>query len=909
MIGQRFGSFHVHSMLGAGGMGEVYRARDSKLGREVALKVLPAKFTADTDRLARFEREARLLATLNHPNIAAIYGLEEWASDEGLRSALILELVEGQTLAEWIATSRQAGSFGQPAAIALALNYTRQLAEALDAAHERGIVHRDLKPGNIKITPDGVVKVLDFGLAKALEGPGPTRSDGSSIDPAESPTAAAMTIDGQILGTPTYMSPEQARGRTVDKRTDIWAFGCVVYELLCGHAPFRGETISDTIAAVLAKEPDWNELPASTPKGVVRLLQRCLEKDSKRRLRDLGDVDLALEDGVAPSSVSAGPAAVRQGRGWMPLAVAAILALVSVAAWRLWPRAEPGPASVEPTRFEITPAVNFADSGQFAVSPDGRHLVFAGTGADGALRLWLRSFDTVETRPLLGTEADIVPIIPPMFWSPDSRSIGFYTGGKVRRVERAGGAPRALCEVPGVAVGGTWNQFGDMLVGNTDGGILRCPAAGGTATPVTVREGEIDHLVPSFLPDGRHFIYLRISRSSTVNNGLFLGDLAAPADAQPRDRIVETGFGGTYVPASAGRGLILFVRDRALMALPFDEEKLVAAGDAIPVVSAVGSFLDTAFFTASPNTLVFRGASPDYQLKWLDRRGAEAGLVGAPAEFVNFELSYDGTRVIAGRENRLNGADRDLWMVDVARNTTTRFTADLLMESEALWSRDSAQIYFTLGARRADVRVKPADGSRDARIVIDERTIGLQLNSQTTTMNMAPDDRSIVTAVESGTSGRFDLWLLPLLDQAKATPLVEQPFDQTDGRISADWRWLAYVSNESGANEVFVRPLSRDAATNRVTAGAAVLVSRSGGAAPRWRRDGKELFYLARSGAAMAVGIGAQIGEPAELFRPPAMLNDWDVSADGQRFLIATPTGLGAPALTVILNWRSGLKP
>ena len=588
--------------------------------------------------------------------------------------------------------------------------------------------------------------------------------------------------------------------------------------------------------------------------------------------------------------------------------VAAVLALASIAAWRLWPRQEPERTLAEPTRFEITPAVSFADSGQFAVSPDGRHLVFAGTGADGALRLWLRSFDTVETRPLLGTEADVVPIIPPMFWSPDSRSIGFYTGGKVRRVERAGGAARVLCEVPGVSVGGTWNQSGDLLVGNTDGGILRCPAAGGTATPVTAREGETDHLVPSFLPDGRHFIYLRVSRTSTANNGIFLGDMGAPADAQSRDRIVETGFGGTYVPGSARRGFILFVRDRALMALPFDEETLAAAGDAIPVVSAVGSFLDTAFFTASPNTLVFRGASPDYQLKWVDRRGAEAGLVGAPAEFVNFELSYDSTRVIAGRENRLNGADRDLWMIDVARNTTTRFTADPLIESEALWSRDGAQIYFTFGARHADVRAKPADGSRDARLAIDERIVGLSVNSQTTTMNMAPDDRGIVTAVESGSSGRFDLWLLPLFDQAKAMPLVEQPFDQTDGRISADWKWLAYVSNESGANEVFVRPLSRDA-TNRVAAGGAVLVSRAGGTAPRWRRDGKELFYLARSGAVTAVSIGAQIGEPAELFRPPAMLNDWDVSADGQRFLIATPTGGATPALTVILNWQSGLKP
>lgn len=912
MIGQRFGSFQVQSLLGAGGMGEVYRANDSKLGRVVAFKVLRQDLTSNPDRLARFEREARVLASLNHPNIGAIYGLEEWTSDGGPRCALVLELVEGETLAEWIAQSRSAGALGQPVSVAKTLTFAHQLAAALDAAHERGIVHRDLKPANIKITPDGVIKILDFGLAKALDAPVGDVSEASSLDPAESPTALAVTLDGQILGTPTYMSPEQARGRAVDKRTDIWAFGCVVYEALTGRAPFRGETISDTLAAVLEREPDWVALPSATPAGVVRLLQRCLEKDQKRRLRDLGDVDLALDSAPASATPATPRESASRSRSLALAAGVAVTVLAGVAAaWLLWRRPEAVGVAAEPTRFEITPAVNFADSGQFAVSPDGRHLVFAGTGADGVLRLWLRSFDSVETKPLLGTEADVVPVIPPMFWSPDSRSIGFYTGGKVRRVDRFGGVPQVVCEVPGAAIGGAWNRDGVILVGNTDGGLMRCPAAGGAPSPVTklsAGESDADHLVPSFLPDGHHFIYLRVSRTGSSENGLFLGDLEATPDAQPSTRIVDTGFGGAYVSSAPGRGYVLFVRNGALMALPFNEQALTPAGDPVLVVSPVGAFMDTAYYSASTNAMIFRGGSPDYQLTWIDRRGATAGLVGTPAEFINLELSPDGTRIVAGRENRLNRADRDLWMLDVARNTTLRFTSDPLLESEAVWSRDSRQIYFAVGARKAEVRVKPADGSSESRMVINEETVGLDLNGQTMSMTVTPDDRALVAALESGPNARFDLWLLPLVDGSKPTRLVEQPSDQIDGRFTSDGKWLAYVSNESGANEIFVRRLSAEASTHRVSAGPPVLVSRGGGLMPRWRRDGKELFYVARSGALMAATVGTDVGVPVELFRLPAMLNDWDVSPDGQRFLIATPTQPSVQTLTVILNWQNGLK-
>ena len=642
MIGQRFGSFQVQSLLGAGGMGEVYRAHDSKLGRTVALKVLPAQVTADADRLARFEREARLLASLNHPNIGSIYGLEEWTSDAGPRCALVLELVEGQTVSEWIASARAGGSIGQPAAVATAMKYARQLAEALDAAHERGIVHRDLKPANIKVTPDGVVKVLDFGLAKALESPGIDEGDPSTVNPADSPTALAMTLQGQILGTPTYMSPEQTRGRPVDKRTDIWAFGCVVYEMLTGRAPFRGDTVSDTIAAVLEREVDWTALPSTTPAGIVRLLQRCLEKDPRRRLRDLGDVDLAL-DAPAPAELPPAQPASRREVPRTPksgklvgAAVVAAVALAGPAYLMLTRENEPTGPRIDPMRFEITPAASLSDSGQFAVSPDGRHLVYAGTGTDGVLRLWVRSFGETGTRPLLGTEAEVLQQIPPMIWSPDSRFIAFITGVGVKKIDRQGGVPQLVCQVPGVAVGGSWNRDDVILLGNTAGGILRCPAAGGEAVPVTsVGAGEdIDHLMPSFLPDGRHFVYNVVGRGDPSRDGVYVGDLSVSPDKQSTTRLIATGFGSAYAPGADGRGHVLYVRERALVAVAFDETSLSTVGEPVVVASSVGTFRDTAFFTASKDSLIFREAPPDYQLAWLDRKGTVVGSIGEPAAYV-----------------------------------------------------------------------------------------------------------------------------------------------------------------------------------------------------------------------------------------------------------------------------------
>ncbi len=555
LIGSRIGVYQVHSVLGVGGMGEVYRARDTKLGRDVAIKILPQHLAGDPDRMERFEREARVLASLNHPHIASIYGFEDAATSDGLRvSGLVLELVEGETLADRLSR----GALPIPDALAIA----RQIAAALDAAHQRGIIHRDLKPANVKVTPEGVAKVLDFGLAKTMA---PDLQDAG----AGHTTMEMGTRAGIVLGTAPYMSPEQARGQSVDKRTDIWAFGCTLYEMLSGRRAFSGDTISDTIAAILERDVDWSALPPDTPPAVVRLMKRCLERDPQRRLRDLGDADLTADLPATPLGENAEPGGYPRWMVWTAIAAAALAG--GVATFLALPRSRAVTVTpVDPLRFQIPAPVTFTDPGNFSVSPDGRHLVFVGADAKGILRLRIRDFETGETRSLAGTEGEVVEFMPPMIWSPDSRVIAFYSQstGDLKRIDRLGGLPRVVCKVPGVGVGGSWNAAGVILIGNTSGGIVRCPAGGGAATPVTAVDPSLKdahHLLPAFLPDNRHFVYLRVSRTDPSESGLYLGDLEAPADRQSTERLVTTPFGGAYVPGPDGNGHLLFVQENALM--------------------------------------------------------------------------------------------------------------------------------------------------------------------------------------------------------------------------------------------------------------------------------------------------------------------------------------------------------
>ena len=886
--GYRFGHYEVVALIGKGGMGEVYHVRDTRLGRSVAIKVLSHEVTSDPDRVKRFEREARTLAALNHPHIATIHGVED---ADGI-SGLVMELVDGETLAEHIARG--------PMPVATALRVAREIADALDAAHEKGIVHRDLKPANIKITSTGAVKVLDFGLAKGAIADVRDRDDGdasrlTAIDTVEG------TIPGRILGTATYMSPEQARGYAVDKRTDIWAFGCVLFEMLSGRSAFGRATVTDTIAAVIDREPDWTTLPADTPPAVRRVLQKCLEKDPRRRLRDLGDWDLAL----APVAEAPSPRRLLQ---WLPwVALAACLGAGGLL-FATRPE-EPAVVPAAPVRFDIPPAVTLSASGQFSVSPDGRHLVFAGTGDDRILRLWVKSLDTPEVRPLLGTEAEVVPVIPPMFWSPDSEFIAFYTDGRIRKVARSGGVPEVVCEVPGAAIGGSWNQQGVIIVGNASGPLMRCSAQGGTtASPVTRSDSSmLDHMMPSFLPDGRHFIYLHVSRENPSRNGIYLGDLELPPDRQPQERLVTTGFGATYVPRNDRAGYVMFVRDEELLALPFDAERLAIAGEPHIVARPVGAFLDTAFFATSPTTVVYRGATSDFQLTWLDRQGKVLSRAGEPGPFSRLALSPDGTRVVVVRENRLNRADQDLWMIDVVRSTATRFTSDLSFESAPTWSADGTEVLYSMGTGEGDLYRKLANGTRASEVIL-RSSQSPSINPATTTLAQTRE-RTLVFTVASPAGTRDDLWVLRQEPGAIPAPLLEQESDQSEGQISPDGKWIAYMSNESGSNEVFVRTLTERAGATPML-GPSVLVSRGGGRAPRWRGDSRELLYQTLTGAIMSAPIdGGSVGSPTELARVPGALSDWGVSADGQRLLVAVPTQpTAAPPFTVILNWQSSLR-
>ncbi|MGQ0737022.1 MAG: protein kinase domain-containing protein [Acidobacteriota bacterium] len=878
--GSTIGPYQILATLGVGGMGEVYRASDPRLGRDVAIKVLPEAFTHDPDRMARFEREARILASITHPNIAAIYGLEDRAGQR----ALVLELVEGETLADHLASR---GALSVEKALALA----RQIAEGLDAAHERGVVHRDLKPLNIKVTADGQVKVLDFGIAKAA---GDLRPDVSS-----GPTVAD-TREGVVVGTAAYMSPEQARGQAVDKRTDVWAFGCVLYEMLTGQAAFRAPTASDTIARILGADPDWSALPAGTPAGVGRLLRRCLEKDLKRRLRDLGDLDLALEDTrPAGAGRSRRPSLV-----WWTVLAASVLAAIAVT--RLAVRSGERP-SVLPIRFEAPVPVRFSDAGQFAVSPDGRRLAFPGVGSDGVMRLWVRSIDSFETRPVNGTDGEPA-YNTSLFWSADSRTIAFYADQKVKAIDSNGGVVQVLCDVPGVAIGGAWSAGNVVVIGSSGSGLLRC--SGGEPTPVTARGPDPSalHLIPSFLPDGRHLIYLHVSRANPADNGIRIADLDRPPHEQETGRLFPVGFGVLYVPAADGPGRILFVRDHAVWSVPFDADRRSVAGEPVQIASPVGSFLDSAFFSASPDVLVYRGDVPDVRLEWRGRDGAVLGAVGGAGSIVGVALSPDGTRAATLRDNRQNRADRDVWLTDLTRDTTTRLTSEPLLESVPAWSPDGTALLFARGHGLGDLWTLPIAGGSGRLVLASDAARGPRVNPLLAALGPSPDGRFVVFSSEGTGRTRSDLWVLSLTD-GKAVPLIQQEFLQTHPAVSPNGAWLAYVSDETGINEVFVRPLTTDPDSGLPAVGAAALVSRGGGTAPRWRGDGRELFYQSLQGGVMAVNASAGFADkPVELFRAPGLLASWGVTRDGQRFLVAVAVDRTQAPFRFVLNWRAAAR-
>jgi len=868
--GAKLGSYEILAAIGAGGMGEVYRARDTRLGRDVALKVLPEAFAADRERMARLRREAQVLASLNHPNIAAIYGFE----DSGAMHALVMELVEGPTLAERV----------KQGAIPLeeALPIAKQICEAVEYAHERGIIHRDLKPSNVKVTPEGQVKVLDFGLAKAIEG------DASATSVENSPTLSAMaTHAGFLLGTAAYMSPEQARGKNADRRSDIWAFGVVLFEMLSGKRLFSGETTSDTLAAVIRAEPEWERLPSGTPPRIRELLQRCLKKEPRQRLQSIGDARIALEEalsGAASPELAARAVAPAQSK-WaraLPWAVAAVclMAAIGFGARSLFRE----PEVMEVVRSSILPPANFAfEPYNFAISPDGRHLAFVALGPDGKDTLWVRLLSAANAQQLNGTEGASFP-----FWSPDSRRIGFAADMRLKAVDIEGGTTQSLCDLNfAESFGGTWNSSGTILFApRLQGPLSRVADIGGVPVDVTrMPHPDTNQSLhwPFFLPDGQHFFYFVnwSSAGDSPGNGIYVSSLDSG-----QSKIIFPDVTGSVQYAA---GDVLYVQDRRLMAQPFDTKRLDATGPAVPLTDQEIEDLlvlhNSGFSVSQNGVLVFQSAadSPS-QLVWYDPKGKELGQL-PEAGYRDPQLSPDG-QMLAVASDDLGNGQHFIRIYDLKRNISTRLTegGD---EEFPIWSRDGKSVLYSTGPGQTQgIDEAAADGAGTPRILVKGPTV-------------SPDDCS--------PDGRFLLFVVPEMGHPaiKVYSMSRRAISQfaigAESKFSPDGKWVTY---ESG--QIFVQPFPGP--------GARIQVSNAGGSQPVWSHDGKEIFYIQPDRKLLAASFDPQkgvAGTPHVIFQTRIMpgIAKWQytVAPDGRFLINSLPTDHAAP-LTLVTNWPALLK-
>jgi Tol biopolymer transport system component/tRNA A-37 threonylcarbamoyl transferase component Bud32 len=866
-VGSSIGSYQVTGQLGAGGMGVVYRARDTKLKRDVAIKALPETFASDADRVFRFKREAEVLASLNHPHIAAIYDLLE---TEGARF-LVLELVEGETLAARVGRGRI--PTGE------AIDLARQIAEALETAHDKGIVHRDLKPSNVKITPDGQVKVLDFGLARVLE------PDPASADVTQSPTMTRTTPGQVLLGTAPYMSPEQARGQEAGRLADVWAFGCVLFEMLTGRAAFSGDTATDVLGSVLKLDPDWTRLPGDTPAGVRRVLGRCLQKDRKRRLHDIADVRIELEDAAGErADVSRGsrlsPAL------WMAVGAIGLLAALG-AAVALYVRG--GGDAIE-QRVDITaPPVFRGLLSSIAMSPDGTKLALVGT-TDRGRQLWLRSLESGEAQPLPGTEGALLP-----FWSPSGQSIGFFADSALKRLDMLSGIVRTLADAPvGGGNGGTWSQDGVILFNAAPSvPLYRVPEAGGDRVEVTRLDPprQLNHSRPQFLPDGRHFLYFVAGEPD--GRGVYVGSL----DSLDHTRLFDAEAPAVFMPPDR----LLTVQQRTLFVRRFDAGSLRVLSDPVPVAQGVA-----AVTASSTGIVAYRSVAPGQpvpaQLGWFDRSGQAVGALGGFC--LSPELSPDGAQLACFRGTDGN---YDIWLIDVASGRQTRFTSDPAVEGFPTWSPDGTRIVFT-SANGRELHWRLASG------------MGAEHTLMTASDIIPPTDWSSngFLLFQKGLLFRRDHLVVRVSADGKTegepVSITDDPnFDQRDGKFSPDGRWIAYQSNETGRFEIYLVPFP--------SLDRKIPVTSTGGMQVRWRRDGRELFYVGLDSRLMTValtpsanGEGLSVGTPTPLFstdvlrlEPSPDINghSYEVSPDGARFLL--PTGGEGPLtvpINLILNWK-----
>jgi len=925
--GTKIGPYEILSALGAGGMGEVYRARDTKLNRDVAIKVLLPAVANDPDRLARFSREAQVLASLNHPNIAHIYGVEE---ANGV-TALVMELVEGEDLSQRIARGA--------IPIDEALPIARQIAEALEAAHDHGIIHRDLKPANVKVRDDGTVKVLDFGLAKAID-QGSGVGDQGSGGAANSPTLSIhATQAGIILGTAAYMSPEQAKGKTVDRRADIWAFGVVLFEMLTGTRAFAGDDISDTLVSVLRDDPDWSALPPDTPPGVVQALRVCLRKDPKQRVRDISAVRLSMEGAFDTSAVlaaSASPAhrapARTRTRLMTALSIWLAAALASGVTWTLM-RSTPAP--VHPVRFTVAAPPDLvlatpSPDRDIAISPDGTRVVYQ-TGQGGynqSSELQVRALDQLESVPLLRGLTDArAPFI-----SPDGQWVGFFGRAsqrmldyELKKVSITGGIPISISRIEGFMMGASWGAD-DAIVfatGDFSTGLLRVSASGGDPTVLTrpdAAQGELDHVRPFVMPGGRAVLFTIIpkgavaasSRSGIAGNresdNIGVLDLTSGV----AKTLIRGGSQAEYfdAPGPAGAGYLVYSAAGTLRAVRFDPGRLEILSEPVPVVDQVlVKSNGTANFSVSRNgAVVYVGGgeavTPVRTLLWVDRQGREEALPAPPRTYAWPRLSPDGTQIALDVRDQ----ESDVWLWDLRQATLRRFTFDPGFDGYPVWMPSGRRVIFmSARSRPQSLYAQQADGTGSVEPL-------LKGPQEISAYSLTPDGRRMV--LREGPLRAYDLSVAHLDGTPRIEPLIHSASNESNGEISPDGHWLAYQSNESGQEEIYVRPFPNvDGGRWQVS---------SGGGQPAWARSGRELFYLdSKSQSMMAVAIqtspGFRSGTPQPMFdaRPYYSLGvsrSYDVSVDGKRFLmiknaVASGERGAIPAtMTVVLNWFEELK-
>jgi serine/threonine protein kinase len=875
--GIMFGQYRVETLIGAGGMGQVYRATDTRLRRTVALKLLMPDLSLDPEFGSRFEREGRLLASLNHPNIAAIHGLEE---ADGV-VALVLEFVEGPTLAERLAR----GSVPIPEALAVA----RQIASALEAAHERGIVHRDLKPANIKMASTGAVKVLDFGIARV------------SPDVVGEAATTTATRPGSILGTPAYMSPEQARGLPLDKRTDIWAFGCVLFEMLSGRGAFAAETASDSLAKVIEREPDWHMLPSGVPESIRRLVKRCLRKDPADRLHDIADARIEIGEAVmtparddeAPVGPSARLRVIRTMLG-----VGALVVLATAAWWWLIFRPRPAPPPSRAVEFGVTFPNNFIPANGIAVSPDGRQIA-AGIFANSP-QIWVHDLDSSQTRPLPGTEGGLSP-----FWSPDSSTIGFFLGAlgsEIVTIAATGGPLRRVAAIGPGGAGASWNRAGVILFAAQEK-LFQVSATGGTPVEVPLAGVAGIPKGPTFLPDGRHFIFCADRRGG---GSIELASL----DADRVTALGESECPGGFAPPDR----VLFVRGSELVAQKLDLTRFALEGDAAVVASgvtrgAVGDLVQLTPSASDNNVLAFpasRGGSVG-QLTWFNRDGQITGTIDPPSpdvEYLNPAISPDGTEVAANRMDAQTGAWH-VWLIDVARgNAASRLTTDPGSDFDPVWSPNGREVVYASEREGRLAFYRQSVGGGPAQQVLDVTKATFAVPS-----DWSRDGRYILYHQLLG-APPWSVWSLPVSGDRVPIQLVDNQFAPYGARLSPDGHWLAYASIQTGRFEVFVQGFPTGSPRKKVSNG--------GGVHPRWTRDGKELVYWAAPAGILSnelsmIGQEIHVGPTRTLVDHPVLSlidtrTHYDITRDGQRILVRQPAGPPSPGIRVIVNWTAKLK-